>query len=262
MTDSKRVKLTKLPNLSIVIPAYCEENRIGTTLDELASFLKRDPFFTQRNVEVIVVAADAPDNTHEIVASKQGLFASAHITFTILKPGPRVGKGRDVQYGMLRAHGKYVMFMDADLATPLHHLQAFHEACERGSDIVVGTRDLFHYRSSRLRNMFSGLGNRLYQLTSGILIEDTQCGFKMFTSEAAQLCFSKLSILGWGFDLEVLAIARANNLAITPIRIDDWEDKPYSTYTERMHHIAIRMVNDFVHIAVRQLTGQYVRRRV
>lgn len=254
---SAKLKPSSIPDLSIVIPAYCEERRIGKTLDTLATFLKQDPFAKKLNVEVIVIAANAPDRTHEIISVKQRLFISDHISFSCLKPGPRVGKGRDVQYGMLRANGNIVMFMDADLATPLHNVQTFYEACNRGSDVVVGTRDLFQYRSNKLRNLFSGFGNRLYQMVSGIHIEDTQCGFKMFSHDAAQLCFSKLSILGWGFDLEVLTIAKANHLTVTPIRIDDWEDKPFSTYTENILRITIRSVKDFVYVTFYTLTNKY-----
>lgn len=253
MTSSKK-PVKKQPDLSIVIPAFSEEKRIGKTLDELATFLKQDTFFNRKKVEVIIVAAFTPDKTHEIIETKQKLFKD----FVLLKPGPHAGKGRDVQYGMLRATGKVVLFMDADLATPLHHLQEFYEACEHGSDVVVGTRDLFQYRSSKLRNLFSGFGNQLYQLVSGIHIEDTQCGFKMFTTEAAKLCFSKLTILGWGFDLEVLAIAKANHLTIMPIRINDWEDKPFSTYTDGALRISIRSVRDFVHVTINRALGKYL----
>lgn len=246
------------PDLSIVVPAYCEERRIGATLEELASYLKQSTLFSKKVVEVIVVSADASDKTHYIVTTKQRLFNSGHISFLFLKPGPHVGKGRDVQYGMQRASGKYLVFMDADLATPLHHLEDFYRECEHGSSVVIATRDLFHYRSGKIRNLLSGLGNRLYQLVSGIHVEDTQCGFKMFNYNAAQVCFSKLTILGWGFDLEILAIAEANNLTITPIRINDWEDKPDSTYTDGALRISRRMVRDFVHIAIKRARGRYL----
>lgn len=254
----QKSKQKKQPDLSIIIPAYREEQRIGKTLDELAAFLGRNRFFKHRDIEVIIVAANAPDRTHELVTAKQPLFNVKNLSFTLLKPGPHVGKGRDVQYGMLRSHGKYVVFMDADLATPLHHLVNFYNTCDKGSDIVIGTRDLFHYRSGKLRNLFSGSGNRLYQLASGIHVEDTQCGFKMFNQHAAQLCFSKLTILGWGFDLEILAIAKANHLTITSIRIEDWEDKPFSTYNDGPLRISVRSVRDFVRVTINRARGKYL----
>jgi dolichyl-phosphate beta-glucosyltransferase len=244
----------KQPDVSIVIPAYREEKRIGPTLDELAAFLKRDAFFKRKDVEVVVVAADAPDKTHEIVNTKQTLFKR----FVFLKPGPLVGKGRDVQYGMLRASGKVAVFMDADLATPLHHLKTFYEACVSGNDVVIGTRNLRTYRANVLQGLFASLGNLLYRLGSGMQIEDTQCGFKMFNARARQLCFSKLTILGWGFDIELLAIAQANGLRIKATRIDDYQHMPYSTHTEGATAITLRSVRDFGHITVRRLRGAYL----
>jgi dolichyl-phosphate beta-glucosyltransferase len=244
----------KQPDLSIVIPAYGEEKRIGRTLDKLAAFLNNAVFFKMKDVEVLVVAADAPDKTHEIIAAKQRLF----MRFIFLKPGPCVGKGRDVQYGMVRASGKIAVFMDADLATPLHHLQTFYTACVGGNDVVIGTRNLLTYRSNMIRSSFYGLSNFVYRMLSGLPYEDTQCGFKMFNERARKLCFSKLTILGWGFDMELLAIAQANDLNVKAIRINDYHHMPYSTHTDGILKIAVRTVRDFGHIMMNRLSHVYV----
>lgn len=246
-------KPSTLPDLSIVIPAYCEEKRIGNTLDELAWFLKHASYFRTKTIEVLIVAAEAPDDTKEIAHSKLSLFTNAKL----LQPGEHVGKGRDVQYGMLRAKGTVVMFMDADLATPLPHMETFYKTCLTGLDIVIGTRNLRMYKANALKNWFASAGNKLYQAAGGVRIEDTQCGFKMFSHNAAQLCFSKLTILGWGFDLEVLAIAHENRLSIQACHIEDWEDKPYSTYTDNPAQITLRSVRDFVQITINRLCGRY-----
>jgi len=247
----------KQPDLSIVIPAFHEEKRIGQTLEELEVFLDHDEFFMVKDVEVVVVVADSPDKTNEIVTAKQGLFQH----FVFLKPGPEVGKGRDVQYGMLRASGKLAVFMDADLATPLHHVQQFYEACAEGNDVVIGTRNLLTYRSNVFRGLFASFGNLLYRIAGGMWIEDTQCGFKMFTERARKLCFSKLTILGWGFDIELLAIAQANGLKIKTFRIDDYKNMPFSTHTEGVLTIAVRTVRDFGQITLNRLRGAYVNNR-
>ena len=118
-------KSNSQPELTIVIPAYKEEKRIGRTLDELAIFLRNDQLLKTIAVEVLVVSADSADKTHEIVISKNNKFDM----LTLLKPGPKVGKGRDVQLGMLRAKGKVVIFMDADLATPLSYLFTERTRC-------------------------------------------------------------------------------------------------------------------------------------
>lgn len=240
------------PDLSIVIPAYCEARRIGDTLDTLASFLQRDSFFKTLRVEVLVVAADAPDKTAEIAAAKAERFRQ----FKLLQPGSRVGKGRDVQFGMQRAKGKLVMFMDADVATPLHHLQEFYQACHH-ADVVIGTRNLITYRRGLAHGIFTYLGNALYRFTGGVQVEDTQCGFKMFTANAAQCCFGKLTILDWGFDMELLAIARAQKLQVKAIRIDDWQDKPYSTHHETAVKLLWRPIAQHMRITFNYVRGIY-----
>jgi len=243
----------KQPDLTIVIPALHEEKRIGRTLDALADFLKHDNFFKRKDVEVLVVGADTSDRTHAIVLEKRPLFRQ----LKLLKPGRPVGKGYDVQYGMLRASGKIIVFMDADLATPLHHLEKFYTSCKEGSDVAVGTRNLFVYRPSMARRFASFAGNILFRIAGGIWIEDSQCGFKMFTSRAAKLCFSRLTIMGWGFDMELLAIAKANRLKIYSYRVDDWRDVPNGTFTDGILRIAARSLVDMGHIVSNRVRGAY-----
>lgn len=244
------------PDLTILIPALGEEKRIGATLDELAAFLKHDPFFKTKDIELIVVSADAPDRTHEIVESKSALFKKYHFQF--LKPGPKLGKGRDVQYGMLRARGKIVIYMDADLATPLHHLEKFYKACERGSDVVIGTRNLLKHHPSVFRRMISNGGNMLFRIVGGVWVEDSQCGFKMFNERACHICFSKMTIQKWGFDMEILAIAKANGMKITCFRIKDWRSVPDSTFTENIIKNSLRSLRDLACIALNRIRGAYI----
>jgi dolichyl-phosphate beta-glucosyltransferase len=216
-------------------------------------FLKADRFFKQKEVEVIVVAADVPDKTHEILLAKRKLFKR----FKLLKPGQHVGKGRDVRYGMLHASGKIIVFMDADLATPLHHLEKFYKACQKDNDVVIGTRNLFKYRPNLTRRIVSSIGNILFRLVSGVWIEDSQCGFKMFNKYAAQLCFSKMSIMEWGFDMEVLTIAKVNGLKMKSYRINDWRDMPNSTFTEGLFSTSLRSLRDLGRIVINRINGTY-----
>jgi dolichyl-phosphate beta-glucosyltransferase len=247
LTKSKKI------DLSIVIPAYCEEKRIGKTLDKLAVFLKHDSYFSHKIVEVIVVAANAPDRTKDIILSKQYLFK----LFKIINPKDRVGKGRDVRLGIIRASGEIIVFMDADLATPLHHLEKFYKACS-DNDIVIGTRNLLRYRPNYIRRMFAVIGNILFRFVSGIWVEDSQCGFKMFKKTAARKCFSKLTILEWGFDMEILAIARANRMRIKYFRINDWKDIPGSTFTESIFKTSFRSIKDLTHIKIKLRNKSYI----
>lgn len=213
-------------DLSIVIPAYREGKRIGKSLDELAVFLRKEKTLKDLSIEVIVVSADSTDDTHEVVLKKKKKFVS----LTLLKPGPKVGKGRDVKYAMLRAKGKSIVFMDADLATPLRHLPQFYTAQQKGADVVIATRNLLKHHPSPARRLLSNAGNLIFRIAGGVWVEDSQCGFKMFTYDAAQICFTKLNIMGWGFDMEVLAIAKANKLKVVSKRANDWISVPEGTF--------------------------------
>ena len=249
---TKPEKKLRQPDLTIVIPAYCEEKRIGQTLDKLAIYLGSNTHIHNQNTEVIVVAADAPDKTEEIVSHKGHLFSN----FRLLKPGIRVGKGRDVQYGVIAAKGRHVLFMDADLATPMWHIEEFYKY-NQTFDIVVGTRNLRKHHSSIVRSFISNVGNVLFKFASGLWLEDSQCGFKMFKASAAITCFQGLHILGWGFDMEILAIARVKEYKIKPVRIDDWQDKPGGTFNQSLLKTILRSFSDLAYIFFCRLAGTY-----
>lgn len=245
---------SKLPfDLTILIPAYHEEKRIGRTLDELAQFLKQEKNLKDKAIEIVVVSADSSDKTHEVVLSKKSKFKNLRL----LKPGPRVGKGRDVQYGILRAKGKAIIFMDADLATPLRHLPTFYRAHQRGSDVVIATRNLRKHHPHYLRRLVSNGGNLLFRFAGGVWVEDSQCGFKLFSHDAAQLCFSKLNIMGWGFDMEILAIAKINKFKIKSYRVNDWVSVPEGTFIDGMLKNALVSLKELGTILARRLNGSY-----
>lgn len=200
------------------------------------------------------MSADGADNTHSIARKHGRKFSN----FTLLLPGDRVGKGRDVQYGMLRANGKYVMFMDADMATPLLYIPRFLRLIEKEADVVVATRDIRLHHTFLPRRLLSVLGNIAYRMLGGVWIEDSQCGFKFFTHSAAQQIFSKLTILGWGFDMEVLTIAKSNGLSIKPVRIKRWKDMPGGTFDQS--HVAtnaIRGLKELFTIFINRIKGTY-----
>jgi len=240
-------------DLTIVIPAYKEAKRIGSTLDKLSVFLKKDPTIKKLNIEVLVVSADSLDDTHEIVRKKTNKFTNMRL----LKPGKRVGKGRDVKYGMDRAKGNCIVFMDADLATPLKYLPIFYDIHNSGIDIVIATRNLLKHHSNFSRRFVSNIGNFLFRLAGGVWVEDSQCGFKMFSKKASKECFNKLKILGWGFDMEILAIAKANKLSIKSVRVDDWESVPEGTFTEGLLNNSINSLKELGIILWRRISGQY-----
>jgi len=246
-------KSSSRPNLTIVIPAYSEEKRIGKSLDELAQFLKKDKLMKTLSVELIVVSADSADKTHEIVTSKLKKFTDAKL----LKPGERVGKGRDVKYAMLKAKGDAVIFMDADLATPLKHLPKFYKLYLKGNEVIIATRNLLKHHPSAARRLLSNTGNLLFRVAGGVWVEDSQCGFKMFSHKAAQVCFSKQTIMRWGFDMEILAIARANKFKITSCRVNDWVSVPEGTFVEGIVKSSLTSLGELGHIFWNRIKGTY-----
>lgn len=224
------VKQQQLPTLSIVIPAFREEQRIGNSLHEIKNFFDAFPY----PVEILVRIEKSPDNSvtvaENMVAGDSRFEVSGH-------PVQR-GKGYAVRQGMMRASGDFVLFMDADLSTPLPEIFHFLSLRADGntSDVMIGDR---HHPDSRIEAdqslhrqvmgaTFRGLIRTV--LTSYGLkgINDTQCGFKMFTKSAAQKLFGLSRVDGFAFDIEILLLASQLEMNISPIDIL-WRDDPRST---------------------------------
>jgi dolichyl-phosphate beta-glucosyltransferase len=131
---------------------------------------------------------------------------------------------------MQAARGRYRLFMDADLATPLHHLEAVAKLMREDVDVIIGVRDL--QQSHRgLRKVISNFGNHLVRRLLRLGIRDTQCGFKAFRGPVADDLFARQTIVGWGFDIEVLALASRRGYRIGTVPIDDWQDVAGGTFT-------------------------------
>ena len=239
----------KQPQLSIIIPAFQEAGRIEATLEELAAYLKTNKY---TDTEVLVVTADSPDGTAALARKKAGLFEA----FRVVDGGPKVGKGRDVRTGMMEAKGRYKLFMDADLATPLHHLEAVRRHIAAGEEVIIAVRNL-NSSHTGLRKAVSSLGNGLVQATLLPGIKDTQCGFKAFSSKAADELFRRQTILGWGFDMEILAIARMLKYKIAIIEAPDWHDKPDGTIESDIKSAAVETLLELGIILWRRWTGRY-----
>lgn len=203
--------------LTIVVPAYHEANLITQSLQDLQTAIKH--YLDFETTEVIVVAADSDDNTPAVVQQSAHLFKH----FQLITPGPRVGKGRDVRAGILAGSGDFRMFMDADMATPLHHLEQIKKFMDDNGEVGIGNRKLGVIHKG-VRKYISELGNKAVQLMLVWGIEDSQCGFKIFRADIAEILFGKMTILNWGFDMEILVIARKHKYAITKMDIPDWHD--------------------------------------
>lgn len=207
-----------MPKYSIIIPAYEEATLIVSTLTAVQRYLKEEKLLDE--TEVVVVAAKGKDSTAQLARSQAKNFRH----FQLIEPGPKVGKGRDVKAGIEAARGDFLLFTDADLATPEHHIKpAFEVLADGQADIVIGVRDLWSIHKDLYRKLVSVIANWLVR-TLLPTVPDSQCGFKGFSKEAAEKIFTKLTIVGWGFDIELLVIAKAKKLSIKKLKIKDWHD--------------------------------------
>lgn len=195
--------------LSIIIPARNEEQRIVETLESISQYIKSQ----KKEIEVIVVSNDSTDKTVEVSEA----FSSKINNLTVMNISGKGGKGWAVKRGMQKARGDYAVFMDADNATKITEIEKFWKYFEK-YDIVIGSRAL---KSSMLtkkqpwyRQIIGKAGNFVIQALLIPGIKDTQCGFKAFSRKAYTNIFPMLSIYGWGFDIEVLAIARNQGLNV------------------------------------------------
>lgn len=191
--------------LSIIIPAYNEEKRIGPTLESIFSYLKKKNY----SWEIIVVANNCQDNTDEVVKNYQKTIPNLKLIDIQDSCG---GKGCAVKIGMEKGLGDYLLFMDADNSTKIREFDRFLPHLESGFDVVIGSRAMPGAKvvigQSFYREIFGRLANLLIQIILLPGIRDTQCGFKAFRREAALRIFKKQKIVAWGFDIEVLALAR------------------------------------------------------
>ncbi len=235
------------------MPSLREAVRITDSLDRIADYLNEKGMMS--TTEVIVVAADGGDNTAELAEKAAPKFKM----YSVIKPGPAIGKGRDVRLGMQAAKGKYVCFTDTDLATPVHHIKPMMAKLESGVDMVIGQRNLSEIHNGALRRLSSMLSNALIQLLVARGISDTQCGFKGFRADARKTLFSIQQVNGWGFDFEVIALARRYGFSIETILIDDWKDPKGNEglVGESPFAAMIKTLNELFSIKLRLIFGRY-----
>ena len=199
--------------LSAVVPAFNEAQRIANTLKRLRDYLAASCFC----YEILVVLDGPTDSTRDVLRS---LSAEIHHVRIIDRPVNR-GKGFTVREGMLEARGRIRLFTDADNSTDIAHFDQMKTLFDEGCDLVIASRNPKDVAGARqtvsqpwYKRSIGKLGNLLVQRVAVPGIWDTQCGFKAFRAEAAVRIFSQSVIEGWGFDIEVLALARRLNYNI------------------------------------------------
>jgi glycosyltransferase involved in cell wall biosynthesis len=235
-------------SLSVVIPAYNEERRLGATLDRVCRFLSGQPW--QWEVRVV------DDGSHD------GTAAIAETTGTReprvrVQREPHRGKGGAVKAGLLAADGQYRFICDADLSMPIAELQRFLPPALTGFDVAIGSREGVAARRigepihRHLMGRLFNVGVRWLTLPG---IQDSQCGFKMFTADAVRAIFPQVTVDGWAFDVEVLTIARARGLRVVEVPIE-WHYRRESQIN--MVRDGFAMLREVLRIRARAMRGLY-----
>ncbi|MBN2043801.1 MAG: glycosyltransferase family 2 protein [Anaerolineales bacterium] len=236
------------PTLSIIIPAYNEENRLPITLKQVVQFAQEQPY----SVEIFVVENGSTDRTYELAQD----FASVVPNLQVLRES-RAGKGLAVQKGMLAAQGDYRFMCDADLSMPVAEISKFLPPALQVFDIAIGSREApgaIRYNEPGYRH-WGGRGiNLLIRLLALPGLRDTQCGFKMFRGTVAEDLFRCQTLANWSFDIEVLFIARLRGYRIMELPIH-WYFNPETKLSPIRD--AVRMVLDIVTIHRNARRGAY-----
>ncbi len=238
-------------SLSIVIPAYNEETRLATTLATVSAFLASQPW----QWEIRVVDDGSTDGTAAVARR----FASADSRI-VLQAEPHRGKGGAVKAGLLGAVGSYRFICDADLSMPIPEVLRFVPPALDRFDVAVASREGAGARrvgEPLYRHIMGRLFNAFVQRLALPGIEDSQCGFKMFTADAVRRIFPLVSIDGWAFDVEVLTIARAQGMRIVEIPIE-WHYRNESQLS--MWRDGIGMLRELLRIRWRRWRGLYRQR--
>ena len=238
------------PFLSIVIPAYNEAARIGNALDQVVACIVQRGW----NAEVVVVDDGSRDQTPEIVRA----FAQNHPEVRLIQNPGNHGKGYSVRNGILHSFGEVVMFTDADLSAPIEEADGLFAAIASGADIAIGSRWLERTRQTIrqpfYRQFFGRCFNGVTRFIMGLPCADTQCGFKAFTRAAAQTVFQLQTIERWGFDPEILFIARKRGYRIDEVPVS-WahDERTRISYLKD----GARMLQDIAIVRWNALLGRY-----
>jgi len=201
---------------SLVIPAYNESERITASLDKILAYIAQNNW----DAEVLVVNDGSRDNTADVIRQYE---QSSSIVRLLENPGNR-GKGYSVRHGMLQARGDVLIFSDADLSSPIYESAKLIREIEKGADVAFGSRwleaDTQTERQSILRQIAGRVYNLLLRAILGLNYKDTQCGLKAFTRDAAEKVFTRQKIERWGFDPELLFIAKKFGMKMVEVPVE------------------------------------------
>ena len=235
-----------------MIPAYNECLRLEATLQKVVAYVDKMGW----TAELIVVNDGSRDSTAEIVREWARRNAIVRL---VENPGNR-GKGYSVRHGMMEAGGDVLLFTDADLSSPIYEAEKLITALQQGADIAIGSRwlraELQTERQPLYRQLFGRVFNLLLRIVLGLRFKDTQCGLKTFTARAAQAIFPRQRIERWGFDPEILFLAKRAGLVVAELPVEWAHDE-----RSKIHPIkdGFKMFTEMLRIRWYDLTGKYDR---
>jgi len=246
------------PELSVIIPAYNEERRLGRTLTRIRDYFAAGPLGLDR-IEIIVVDDGSTDGTAKVTRD----YARELPCLRLVSNGVNRGKGYSVRHGMLEARGRIALFTDADLSAPIEEFETLLTAIDAGNDVAIGSRaldrSLISTHQSRFREVAGMIFNGFVRIFTGLPFYDTQCGFKAFVSERCRIVFEQQRIERFGFDPEVLFLARRHGLSVAEVPVR-WAHDPAT----KVHVLrdSLLMFADLIYIRLNWLLGRYPLRRL
>jgi dolichyl-phosphate beta-glucosyltransferase len=238
------------PLLSIIIPAHNEEQRLPASLEQIVAFLEEQEY----EAEVIVVENASRDNTAGVVEE----FMARYPFISMIRE-ERPGKGLAVKLGMLAARGEYLFFCDTDLSMPIEEVAKFLPPQLENYDVAIASREVEgarRYGEPAYRHLMGRVFNFLVRLLAVPGFQDTQCGFKCFRQAVARDIFPYQTMEGWGFDVEVLFIARKRGYRIVEVPIN-W----YYMANSRVSPIkdTLSMLRELLKVRLNDWRGMYDR---
>lgn len=242
--------------LSVIIPAYNEENRLGASLGRIIAYLedRRHPF------ELLVVDDGSSDGTVRTAISAVR-DRGREECLRILENGVNRGKGYSVRRGMLAARGTHALLTDADLSTPIEEVAKLEREMTRGKNqIAFGSRGLTDSRIRKRQGIFRETAGRIFNLAmrllTGLPYRDTQCGFKLFELETCRVLFRKQRLTSYAFDVEILYLARKAELAAREVGVI-W--RHHSDSKIRLLRDGAGLLRGLISIRWNDLLGRYDR---
>ena len=248
MTLTEAEVTIRTPDISIVVPAFNEARRIGPSLEKIKRFLAE----SHPNAEIVVVDDGSSDETSERAS------ACGFERLKVVRNRENRGKGYSVRRGFFEARGRRVLFTDADLSTPIEEMAHLLDAAEDGADVVIGSRAVDRSKilvhQSRARELGGIVFNKIVRLILGLSLADTQCGFKLFDRSKLETVFARQRITGFGFDPEILFLAKKAGLVIREVPVVWRHDAATKV---RMLEDAPEMLLDIIRIRWNWLRGRY-----